>query len=202
MLTNGNDVYFGDPSEELRFVGNIKYTQPGGRNTVTFATSLGRGKFNPAYATPPQQSTVGLATEPFGRNNFNAFDVVWTHTFTPVLSYNMEAIYAYQNNVPQSALPVGSYNGFANWFSVAHYLFYTYSPKLGAILRYENFDDAQGQRTGFAGLYTAVTGGIQYRISKSMILRPELRYDYNSLQRPYEGKHGIFTAASDLIVRW
>jgi hypothetical protein len=202
MLTNGNDVYFGDPSEELRFVGNIKYTQPGGRNTVTFATSLGRGKFNPAYATPPQQSTVALATEPFGRNNFNAFDVVWTHTFTPVLSYNMEAIYAYQNNVPQASLPVGSYNGFANWFSVAHYLFYTYSPKLGAILRYENFDDAQGQRTGFAGLYTAITGGIQYRINKSMILRPELRYDYNSLQRPYEGKHGIFTAASDLIIRW
>jgi hypothetical protein len=202
MLANGNDVYFGDPSEELRFVGNIKYTQPGGRNTVTFATSLGRGKFNPALATPPNQSTVALATEPFGRNNFNAFDVVWTHVFSSVFSYNMEAIYGYQYNVPQEALTVGSYNGFANWASVAHYLIYAYSPKVGAILRYENFDDAQGQRTGFAGLYTAITGGIQYRINKSMILRPELRYDNNALQTPFEGKHSIFTAASDLIVRW
>jgi hypothetical protein len=202
MLANGNDVYFGDPSEELRFVGNIKYTQPGGRNTVTFATSLGRGKFNPALATPPNQSTVALATEPFGRNNFNAFDVVWTHAFSSVFSYNMEAIYGYQYNVPQEALTVGSYNGFANWASVAHYLIYAYSPKVGAILRYENFDDAQGQRTGFAGLYTAITGGIQYRINKSMILRPELRYDNNALQTPFEGKHSIFTAASDLIVRW
>jgi hypothetical protein len=202
LLTNGNDVYIGDPSEELRFVGNIKWTQPGARNTVTFATSLGRGKFNPSFATPPNQTTTALATEPFGRNNFNAFDLVFTHVFTPVLSYNMEAIYGYQFNVPQDALAVGSYNGFANWFAVAHYLFYTYSPKLGAIIRYENFDDAQGQRTGFAGLYTAVTGGIQYRINKSMIIRPELRYDHDSLQAPYEGKHSIFTAASDLIIRW
>ncbi len=202
MLANGNDVYFGDPSEELRFVGNLKWAQAGGRNTVTFATSLGRGKFNPAYATPPNQSTVALATEPFGRNNFNAFDVVYTHAFNSVFSYNMEAIYGYQYNVPQAALAVGSYNGFANWFSAAHYLTYIYSPKIGAVLRYENFDDAQGQRTGFAGLYTAVTGGIQYRINKSMIVRPELRYDNNALERPFEGKHSILTAASDLIIRW
>jgi len=202
MLSNGNDVYIGDPSEELRFVGNLRWTQPGARNTLTFATSLGRGKFNPSFATPPNQNTAALATEPFGRNNFNAFDLVFTHVFTPVLSYNLEAIYGYQFNVPQAALAVGGYNGFANWFSVAHYLIYTYSPKLGAIVRYENFDDAQGQRTGFAGLYTSVTGGIQYRINKSMVIRPELRYDYNSLQAPYEGKHGIFTAASDLVIRW
>jgi hypothetical protein len=202
MLANGNDVYFGDPSEELRFVGNIRYVQPGGRNTVTLATSLGRGKFNPAYATPPQQSTVALATEPFGRNNFNAFDLVYTHMFNSVLSYNLEAIYGYQYNVPQDAMAVGSYNGFANWFSAAHYLFWTISPKWSSIIRYENFDDCQGQRTGFAGLYTALTTGVQYRINKSMIVRPELRYDDNLLQKPFEGHHGIFTAASDLIIRW
>jgi hypothetical protein len=203
MLANGNDVYFGDPSEELRFVGNIRWVQPGGgRNTVTLATSLGRGKFNPAFATPPQQTTVALATEPFGRNNFNAFDLVYTHTFSPVFSYNLEAIYGYQTNVPQAALAVGSVNGFANWFSAAHYLFYTFSPKMTGIVRYENFMDFQGQRTGFAGLYTAITGGIQYRFNKSMILRPELRYDNNALQAPFEGKHSIFTAASDLIIRW
>jgi len=202
MLANGNDVYFGDPSEELRFVGNMRWVQPGGRNTVTVATSLGRGKFNPAYATPPQQSTVALATEPFGRNNFNAFDLVYTHMFSSVLSYNLEAIYGYQYNVPQSAMAVGSYNGFANWFSAAHYLFWTISPKWSNIVRFETFDDCQGQRTGFAGLYVAITEGVQYRINKSMMVRPELRYDDNTLQAPFDGRHGIFTAASDLIIRW
>jgi hypothetical protein len=202
LLTNGNDVFWGDPSEEMRFVGNIRWVQPGGRNTVTVATSLGRGKFNPAFATPTQETTIALATEPFGRNNFNAFDVVYTHLFNPVLSYNLEAIYGYQYNVPQAAMAVGSYNGFANWFSAAHYLFWTISPKWSSITRFETFDDAQGQRTGFAGLYVALTQGIQYRINKSMILRPELRYDDNLLQTPYEGKHWIITAATDLVVRW
>lgn len=202
LLTNGNDVYLGNGAEELRFVGNLRYVQPGGRNTVTYAMSLGRGKFNDGAPTPPGQNTVALATEPFGRNNFNAFDIVYTHMFSPVLSYNLEGIYGYQFNVPQASLPVGSRNGFANWFSVAHYLFWTISPKWSSIVRFETFDDAQGQRTGFAGLYTAITGGVQYRINKSMIIRPELRYDDNALQKPFEGKHSIFTAASDLIIRW
>jgi hypothetical protein len=202
LLVNGNDVYIGDPAEELRFVGNIRYVQPGGRNPVTIATTLGRGKFNPAYATPPQQTTVALATEPFGRNNLNAFDLVYTHLINSVMSYNLEAIYGYQFNVPQAAMAVGSYNGFANWFSAAHYLFWTLSPKWSSITRFETFDDAQGQRTGFAGLYLALTQGIQYRINKSMIIRPELRFDDNLLQKPFDGRHGIFTAASDLIIRW
>ena len=202
LLTNGNDVFWGDPSEELRFVGNLRWVQPGGRNTVTFATSLGRGKFNPAYPTPPQQTTVALATEPFGRNNFNAFDLVYTHLFNPTLVYNLEAIYGYQTNVPQAALAVGSHNGFANWFSAAHYLIWTIAPQWGSITRFETFDDAQGQRTGFAGLYVSLTQGIQYRINKSMVLRPEIRYDDNLLQTPFEGKHWIITAASDLVIRW
>jgi hypothetical protein len=205
LAVNGNDVYFGDPSAEWRFVGNVKWTQPGGgRNTVTLATSLGSGWFNPSAPFAP--ATVALANEPFGRNNFNAFDLVWTHTFSPVLAYNLEAIYGYQNNVPGAALSGATYdpNGFyfANWFSAAHYLFYTISPRASAIVRYENFDDFQGQRTGFAGLYTAITGGLQFRLRKGMIIRPEIRYDYNSDSRPYEGKHGILTAASDLIIRW
>jgi hypothetical protein len=202
MLANGNDVWWGDPAELPRFVGNIRWVQPGGRNTVTLATSFGSDRFNPAYATPPQQNTVALATEPYGQNNFNAFDLVYTHQFNAVLSYNLEAIYGYQTNVPQAALAVPSSNGFANWCSAAHYLFWTISPKWGSIIRFETFDDFQGERTGFAGLYTAITTGVQYHINKSMVVRPELRYDDNLEQKPFEGHHGIFTAASDLIIRW
>jgi hypothetical protein len=35
-----------------------------------------------------------------------------------------------------------------------------------------------------------------------MVIRPELRYDDNFLQRPFDGRHELFTVASDLIVRW
>jgi hypothetical protein len=36
---------------------------------------------------------------------------------------------------------------------------------------------------------------------KGIIVRPELRYDFNEESRPFENKHGLFTAASDVILR-
>jgi hypothetical protein len=202
MLVNGNNVYFGDPSEELRFAGNIKWTQKGGRNIVQLGTSFGRGKFNPAYPSPPQQTTVALPTNPFGKNNENVFDLLYTHLFNSVLSYNLEIVYSYEYNVPQAAMPIADPSGFANWLSVLHYFFYDATPRLRLIGRWEDFDDFQGQRTGFAGLYNAVTAGLQYRLNPSMILRPEVRYDYNFESRPFEGKHGLFTTTIDTIIRW
>ncbi|MHB1421593.1 MAG: outer membrane beta-barrel protein [Gemmataceae bacterium] len=202
MLVNGNDVYWGDPSEELRFAGNVKWTQSGGGNIVQLGTSLGRGKFNPAYPTPPQQSTLGLADEPFGRNNFNTFDFLFTHLFSKVFSYNLEIMYGYQYDVPQASLPIADPSGFTDWYSVLHYFFYDVNSRLRLIGRWEDFDDCQGQRTGFAGVYNAVSGGLLYRLNPSMWLRPEVRYDYNFESTPFEGKHGLLTAAIDTIVRW
>jgi hypothetical protein len=34
------------------------------------------------------------------------------------------------------------------------------------------------------------------------VLRPEVRFDYNTESRPFEDKHGVVTAALDMIVRW
>ncbi|MCC6417208.1 MAG: outer membrane beta-barrel protein [Gemmataceae bacterium] len=200
MAVNGNDVYFGDPAAEWRFVGNVKWTQPGGgRNTVTLATSVGRGKFNAADPFAP--ATVGLMSEGAGRNNINVFDVVWTHLFNSVLSYNLEAIFGYQTNVPGIANADGY--GTATWASLVHYLFYSVSPHATAILRLETFDDFQGQRTGFEGLYVAATAGMQFRCrNNSIIVRPEVRYDYNFESTPFEGNHGLFTAAASLVYRW
>lgn len=198
MLVNGNDVYIGDSSEEMRGVGNIRWAAPDGRNTVTVAASIGRGRFN--ENAPFAAATIGLANEPAGRNNFNAFDIVYQHFFNPVLSYQMEAIYGCQTNAPSVFAPGGF--TWADWASACHYVFYNFSPRVGGVLRYENFLDSVGQRTGFPGLYTAITGGLQFKIRKDLWLRPELRYDYNSIARPFEGQHDIFTAASDLIIRW
>lgn len=198
MLTNGNDVYFGDPSEEVRFMGNVKWTQPGGRNTLTVAVSAGRGKFNAGAPFAP--ATLGLSNEPLGRNNVNVLDVVWTHTFSPVLGYNLEASYGYQTNVPGLPTPTGFGN--ASWVSAAHYLFYTLSPRATAVVRLEHFDDFQGQRTGFEGLYTELTAALPVKVRKGLIIRPELRVDYNHDSAAFSGRHALFTAAADVILRW
>lgn len=201
MVGNGNDVYWGDPSEEWRFMGNLKWTQPGGgKNTVTLATSVGRGKFNAGepFAVPG----VELVNEPFGRPNMNVFDIVWTHLFNSRLAYNLEGIFGYQTNV--EGLPTQAAPGTATWASLAHYLFWTISPELTGILRYENFDDFQGQRTAVEALYSSFTAGLAYKPRKDVILRSELRYDIANHHKPFDNgtKNQLLMGAVDLIIRW
>ena len=63
-------------------------------------------------------------------------------------------------------------------------------------------DDFEGFRTGHRGLYNALTTGLAFRPRRDILIRSEIRYDYNGESRPFEGKHGQFLAASDLILRW
>jgi Putative beta-barrel porin-2, OmpL-like. bbp2 len=202
-LVNGNDTFIG-PTDEARFVGTLKWTQPGGRNVVTFGTSVGRGKFNAGEPFAP--ATLGLSNEPAGHNNINVFDLVWTHQFNGVLNYALEMIYGYQTNVPANVagglIKENATEGTAHWGSIVNYLAYTISPQWSCIGRFEVFDDFEGQRTGFEGVYEAVTAGVQWRPRKSVIVRPEVRFDYNDDARPFEGKHWLFTAGGDVILRW
>jgi hypothetical protein len=208
-LINGNDVWI-DRSEEARFVGTLKYVQPGGRNAVTFGTLVGRGKLNAGDAFAP--ATVGTQFEPAGRNNFNVFDLVYMHVVNPRLTYNLELTYAYETNVPANVaggiITADKSEGKAEWLAAVHYLNFSFRPELGGVVRLEFFEDPQGQRTGFVGLYTAVTTGLQFKLHRlpsgtpQVLIRPELRYNYNGASRPFEDKHDLFTAATDVILRW
>lgn len=203
MVVNGNDVYFGDSSEEWRFVGALKWIQPEtAKNTVTIAASVGRGSFN--TGSPYFAATAALPNEPFGRNNLNAFDIVWTHVFNEKLVGNLELIYGYQHGVPIEAAPglIGPDPGTARWFSAAAYLQYTLTEQVTLTTRLENFHDFQGQRTGFEGAYVTATTGVAYKPYKDVILRAEARYDHNVETRPYEGSPGLFGVFADLIVRF
>ena len=121
-------------------------------------------------------------------------DVVYTHTFSSRLSYILDALAGYEIEVPDI--------GTAAWFGLANYLTYRFTPRLTGTTRLEYFDDIDGNRTGFKGLYTALTAGLNFQPRKAILFRPELRYDYNNESAPFEGKHGLFTATTDLILRW
>jgi Putative beta-barrel porin-2, OmpL-like. bbp2 len=173
----GSDIFI-DPADTPTGMGSVKWAPPGGRDSVLFSVILGPGRFNQ------------------GRNFHNpeVFDLVYTHKFDARLSYNLEVLYGFTYNVPDT--------GFANWLGVLNYLIYDFTPRLSGTVRLEFFDDAQGQRTGFEGLYSALTAGLSFKPRKDIIIRPELRYDYNADSRPFENKHGLFTAATDVILRW
>jgi hypothetical protein len=173
----GSDIFI-DPADEPTAMGGFKWAPPGGRDSVLFSFILGSGRFNQAR----------------NFHNPEILDLVYAHQFNARLNFNFESLLGYTTHVPNI--------GTADWFGIVNYLTYNFTPRLSGTTRLEFFDDAQGQRTGFPGLYTALTAGLSFKPYKSVIIRPELRFDYNEESRPFENKHGLFTAATDIILRW
>jgi hypothetical protein len=176
-LALGCDVFI-DPSDNLTYAGSVKWAPPSGRDSVLFSVILCEGRFN-------QKRQF---------NNPEVFNLVFTHKLNDRLNYTLDGLFAFQTNVPEM--------GIVTWFTVTQYLAWTLTPRLSATARLEFFDDPQGQRTGFSGLYTALTTGLTFKPRRWLYLRPEIRYDYNDESRPFEGHHGLFTATMDVVVRW
>jgi hypothetical protein len=173
----GSDVFI-DPAANPTYMGTVRWTQPGGRDSALFSVILGNGRFDQKHQF----------------HNPEIFDLVYTHSIDARLNYALETLYGFTTNVPDI--------GFANWFGVVNYLTYAFTPRMSGTARLEFFNDAQGQRTGFEGLYTAVTAGMTFKPVRSVILRPEVRYDFNSESRPFENQRSLFTANMDVILRW
>jgi hypothetical protein len=43
---------------------------------------------------------------------------------------------------------------------------------------------------------------VQFKPCDEVIIRPEIRYDYNDYSTPFNGRHGIFTAGADMIIKF
>jgi hypothetical protein len=176
-LETGSDIFIA-PGATPTYMGSVKWAPPRGRATAFFGVILSDPRFDEAH-------------------NFNRpqiFDFIFTYKLDERMTYTFEGLYGYQVEVPNI--------GFANWYSTVHYLNRQLSPRTSGTLRLEFFDDIQGQRTGFPGLYTALTAGVNFKPRAEVVLRPEVRYDYNEQSRPFEGKKGVLTATMDMILRW
>jgi Putative beta-barrel porin-2, OmpL-like. bbp2 len=93
-------------------------------------------------------------------------------------------------------------SGTSDWVSFVKYYFVDFDDRTRGQLRLEAFYDSEGSRTGFEGWYYAATLGAVLKPTDWTIFRPEIRYDFNNYSRPFEGKHGLFTAAADLIFKF
>jgi hypothetical protein len=176
-IVMGPDVFI-DPAASPYGMFSVKWAPPNGRDSLLLAGLLGSGQYNVARQF----------------NNPNILDMVYIHTFSTRLTYTLDALVGYQTDVPDI--------GTAKWFGAANYLTYRFTPWLTSTTRLEFFDDVDGNRTGSKGLYTALTTGLNFQPRKAIIFRPELRYDYNDESGSFEGKHGLFTATSNVIIRW
>jgi Putative beta-barrel porin-2, OmpL-like. bbp2 len=176
-LVLGSDIFI-DPADNPTFVGSAKWTASDQRDSVLANVILGCGRFDQAHDF----------------HNPNLIDLIYTHKFSDRLTYVSEALVGYTTNVPAI--------GTAEWFGLPNYLSLQWTPRLAGNVRVEFFDDVEGQRTGFPGLYETVTVGLSFQPIKAVTFRPELRYDYQDESAPFEGKHWLLTASTDMIVRW
>jgi hypothetical protein len=176
-LVTGSDVFI-DPAANPTYIGSVRWAPPSGRSSVLFAVILGKGRYD--------------AGETF--SNPQVFDLVVTHKFSDRLTYTLDALYSFQTGFPGV--------GFVNNWGVVQYLTYQFAPALSGTSRLEFFDDPQGYKTGFRGLYTAATAGVTYKPTPWLWLRPEVRFDHNADSRPFEGKPDLFTATMSAVVRW
>lgn len=172
----GSDVFI-DPASNPTYTGSVKWAPPDGRASAMFALIVGRGRFDQDH----------------NFHNPQLFDLILSRKLSDRLTWQVETLYGCTTNVPNI--------GFANWLGVMNYLSYQLDRNLTANARLEFFNDAQGQRTGFTGLYTALTGGVTYKPYYWLWFRPELRFDHNDV-RPFEGKPNLLTATANVLLRW
>ncbi|MDD2760884.1 MAG: porin [Methylomonas sp.] len=131
--------------------------------------------------------------------NTTMYSAVLQHNFTEKFHYVLQHDYG----VMQRGAPGGEDD--ADWYGINNYLSYDINDKLAAGVRGEWFRDAAGIRTGFAGSYYAVTGGVNYTPVSWLKLRPEVRYDWfdaNGAAHPFDDgtENDQIAVSMDMIV--
>lgn len=110
-------------------------------------------------------------------NSDNRFLFDWVGTFKPVknLTLTLNTDYATE----QKAAPDGSD---AKWYGIAGYIKYDFSDYFSTAVRAEYFDDKDGVRTLAPQKLKEITFTPEFRVAKSIIVRPEYRHDWSDRQ--------------------
>jgi hypothetical protein len=163
----GPDVFI-DPAARATYVGTVRWVPPDGRAWVLLSVLLTPGGYNVAEQV----------------NMERYVDLVWSYLLGPACTCGGEALFGWQAGAPGI--------GLATWYGLQGYLRRALDDRTNVVVRLEFFHDLQGQRTGFRGLYSALTVGINYSPVPALLIRPELRVDDNNQSRPFHGSPLLF----------
>ncbi len=176
--STGTDSFLDERVNRFTFLGALKWAPKDGDTSAALNVVLTDPSFNAA-----QNFQV-----------YNFYNLVVTQKLGEKLSYVLDAGYAHMDNVPGI--------GYADWYGAAQYLNYAHCDNVTSTLRFELFNDSTGIRTGFEGLYTAVTYGLALKPMPGVMIRPFARYDNNNQTEVWEGNQNVFTGGLDVILRW
>lgn len=158
------------------------------------------------------------------------FSIVLQHQINDCWRYVFQHDFGYQENgeVVVNIAPRTITFDEAKWYGINQYLIYDVNETTSAALRVEWFRDQEQSRvavpvkfnpggtTFLGGNYVAVTGGVNWRPHRNLVVRPELRWDYSDLRgnaaapggdpnvRAFadSAKSSQFTAALDVILSY
>ncbi len=194
-IHRGNNTWE-DNNTDFDFMGGATWTSCNELTSLAFALSSG-------------------AQDAAGQLNRTVYSMVLKHQLTDPLLFVLTHDYGTQDGAAAGRS--------AQWYGFGQYMIYTFNPCWSAGLRAEWWRDDDGANIaglgnlpgirgwaggpGFAGDFTEVTAGINWRPHPNIIVRPELRWDwYNGAQAagqwPFDdgGHDHQFTLATDLIV--
>ncbi len=145
----------------------------------------------------------------WGFNNIQQYVGTLSYKFNEKIWVSHETWYMYQENAPgQTGGPGSSFGhpvpvaapdeplsqlggmgytdgqypvhpGYADEWATLNYVMFRLGPSVFLTVRNEVFDDNNGQRTGYATLYSEHSIGITWWPSKLITVRPELRFDHS-----------------------
>jgi len=177
-LVLGNDNFFGDTARTT-YIGQLKWAPKEGNTTVILGASITDPTFD--------------ANKNFAY--YNVYNLQLIQKLSDKMTYVADMSYSHIDNAPGL--------GFADWYGLVNYFLYDVNDKVQSKLRVEFFNDSEGFRTGFQGLYTAATYGITWKPRPWLAIMPEVRYDHNSgATGPFESKRDMFIASFGAVVRW
>ena len=173
----GSDVFIHE-SNTPTFLAGMHWVDDDGLLSVDFLSITSHGRYDALHEI----------------HNPQVFDLVVTREVSDTVTVTLEGLGGYEKNFPGV--------GTAYWYSGVGYVNWALEDDLDAAVRLELFNDEHGNRTGAAGLYTGLSGGLSYRWNEHLVVRPELRLDHNNESRPFDGDPMLFTATADVIIRW
>lgn len=107
-------------------------------------------------------------------NHDNRFLLDWVGTFKPFKNTTLVVNADYAAEEHSSAD-----GGTGKWYGVAGYFKYDFSDLFSSTVRAEYFDDRDGLRTGTDQKLKEITLTPEFRVAKSIIVRPEYRHDWS-----------------------
>ena len=86
----------------------------------------------------------------------------------------------------------------SEWWGVAGYAKYDFTDSFSASIRGEYFNDEKGVRTGIAHELKEVTLTTDFKVAKSLLVRPEYRHDW-STNNAFDSKNKFDMKNQDTI---